>query len=73
MKLTTVSFGGQMMINLYFGNLFSILTFILVAGIFTLIAIAIKNRKNIKNWGRLNLLLIIPGLAVSAFLLGKGL
>jgi len=52
---------------LLFGNLFSILTFASVAALVVFIALAVKNRDRIHTWGRLLLLFILIGTAVSAF------
>jgi cytochrome bd-type quinol oxidase subunit 2 len=55
------------MLNLFFGNLFSTLTTVLVILLFVFIGISLKNRKRVKSWGRRVALLIAAGTAVSAF------
>jgi hypothetical protein len=55
------------MLTLFFGDLFSILTTLLVLGLLVFIALTIKNRGTITKWGRLILIFILAGTAVSAF------
>ncbi|NMC57103.1 MAG: hypothetical protein GYA50_07785 [Eubacteriaceae bacterium] len=54
------------MINMFFGNIFSLLTTILVLGLLAFIALSLVRRNEIKKWGRLILILILAGTAVSA-------
>lgn len=52
--------------ELYFKDLFSIVTLGLVLGMTVLMMFIILNRKKITKWGRLTALFIISGIAVSA-------
>lgn len=53
------------MFLLYFGDTFSILTSIIVLGMFAFIALAFAKGKKIEKWGRLILFFIIAGTAIS--------
>lgn len=55
------------MLNLYFGNLFSVLTIVFVAAIILFIVLTLKNRNIVKKWGKLIWLFILVGTAISAF------
>ena len=55
------------MLDLYFGNVFSVLTLVFVAGMAAFIPIAIHRRDRISKWGRLVALFILVGTAISAF------
>ncbi len=53
------------MFHLFFGDTISVLTTVAVLGTLALIAISFKNSREIKSWGRLILILIIVGTAIS--------
>jgi hypothetical protein len=53
------------MLKLYFGNVFSIISFILILGFVVLFCIVTVNRSNINYWGVLVLCLFFLGLAMS--------
>jgi hypothetical protein len=55
------------MLNLYFGSLFSIITTILVLAMLIFIVHTFKTRSSVNKWGRLIILFIIVGTAISAF------
>ena len=55
------------MITLYFGDVISAVTTLLLAAVIVLIALSIKDRKAIGKWGRLIALFIVLGTAISAF------
>lgn len=54
------------MIELYFGNTVSMLTSALVLAMLALIVYALSRRGRIEKWGRLILLFVLAGTAVSA-------
>lgn len=54
------------MYELYFKNLFSVLTLGLVLGMAVFMILTFINRNKIQKWGRLTALFIIIGIAVSA-------
>ena len=54
------------MYELYFKDVFSVLTLGLVLGMVVIIILTILNRKKIEKWGGLTALFIIVGIAVSA-------
>lgn len=54
------------MLELYFGNVISILTLLLVAGMLLFAALSIKNHVRISRWGRLIALFLLVGTAISA-------
>ncbi len=53
------------MLKLYFGDLFSVLTFIFVVFMLVFIVLTIKNRDSYQKWGRLMILFIVVGIAIS--------
>jgi hypothetical protein len=53
------------MFQLFFGDLFSILTAVAVLGMLAIIALTIVNRNKIEKWGWLIFLFIIVGTAIS--------
>ena len=53
------------MLNLYFGNLFSIITTTLVVGMILFIGVSILNHQKILYWGRRILIFIIVGTGIS--------
>ena len=55
------------MLILYFGSVISILTTVFIFALLTLVAVSIIKRKKISRWGRLILIFILTGTAVSAF------
>jgi hypothetical protein len=55
------------MFNLYFGSVISILTTVFILALLAFIAVSILQRHKISRWGRLILIFILAGTAVSAF------
>jgi hypothetical protein len=55
------------MFNLYFGSGISILTTVFILALLAFIAVSILQRHKISRWGRLILIFILAGTAVSAF------
>ena len=53
------------MLYLFFGDVFSTLTTAAILGMVTLIAIAMMKRNQIQKWGRLILLFVVVGTAIS--------
>lgn len=52
--------------SLYFGDIWSALTLVLVAGMITFIVVALSRRERIAHWGRLVAAFILVGTAISA-------
>lgn len=55
------------MLRLFFGNLFSALTTVLVLGMLAFVVVSIIKRHRIERWGRRILAFILIGTAISAF------
>lgn len=55
------------MLRLFFGNLFSALTTVLVLGMLAFVVVSIIKRHRIEKWGRRILAFILIGTAISAF------
>jgi hypothetical protein len=53
------------MITLYFKDMISILTTIFVLAVLTLITVSMIRRKSIEKWGRLILIIVLAGTAIS--------
>lgn len=53
------------MFNMFFGNIFALLTTVLVLILLAFISQALVRRDKIKKWGRLILIIILAGTAVS--------
>jgi len=54
------------MFNLFFGNIFALLTTVLVLILLAFIGLTLVRRNQIKKWGWLILIIILAGTAVSA-------
>lgn len=54
------------MTGLYFGDIFSIITLVLVLGMAAFIVLAIRNGAKVSKWGRWIALFILVGIAISA-------
>lgn len=55
------------MFALYFSDLFAVLTTALILAMFALIAVSLSRHRAIDKWGRLILVFILVGTAISAF------
>ncbi len=55
------------MYNLYFGDLWSVLTLVLVSGTLVFMAAVMRRRERITHWGRLVAVFILVGTTISAF------
>lgn len=53
------------MFNMFFGNIFALLTTVLVLILLAFISLTLVRRDEIKKWGRLILIIILAGTAVS--------
>lgn len=53
------------MLNLFFGNAFSTLTTAAILAMFAFMTIALMKRNQIQKWGRLILLFVVVGTAIS--------
>ena len=54
------------MLGLYFGDVVSVITILLVIGLAVLAVLALKNGAKVTKWGRLIALFIVVGTAISA-------